>query len=153
MNTNAGESETSDKTERTPKTPKLVLVGLGGIFLSVIAVPCCWFYLELASYRAQQPAQRAKMLTAEQAKSALVNMVKQSDDGDLKRLLPALEGTNPAPNDGDGVVDIGRWSCDLRNERFSFNLIGSGLYLNLSGVFSQDANGIWIAKVTGKRQT
>jgi arylsulfatase A-like enzyme len=92
-------------------------------------------------------------LSAVQAKQALVNMIKQSDDSDLRFFLASLETATPAPGEEANVVTIGVCSCNLTRQTFAFNLVGPEVFLGFTGKIFLNDDGNWIAEVRTKTQT
>ena len=96
-------------------------------------------------------ASKLSVLTAEQARQALVTMLERPDeDVDwLYRLSADLRG--PIEEREDGRVRIGHWTCDLSEKKFWAHAAfvrPKGPHQG-EGVFEQQADGTWVARVTG----
>lgn len=87
------------------------------------------------------------VLTATDAKSALIGMVEASDDDVLPYGLEALMKSEPRPDDtNENVVFFNLWRCDLRARRFTLSINGQGWFRTYSGTFERQADGKWVAK-------
>ena len=94
-------------------------------------------------------------LKFDEAKSALLELVKHTDDGDLHRVGTALESIAPHQTNDETVVAMGPWRIDLKNHSFVFMTSnkGAGTFLQFSGKFFRDEHRSWSAGVTEKTQT
>jgi hypothetical protein len=92
------------------------------------------------------------VLSAEDARKALIEMVELSHEDVLEYGLPYLR-TDEVVSVSPSQIDIGRWHIDLGKRTFVLSLVSeAGLY-EVSGVFEQDPDGKWSAKIVGKKQT
>ena len=93
-------------------------------------------------------------LTAAAAKDALIELIEQTNDGDLHRCLDPLTGAEPKTEDDRRIVKFGPVTCFISKRRFVLNInsaAGRG-FIEWSGVFVPQ-DGKWVAKVEQKRQT
>jgi tetratricopeptide (TPR) repeat protein len=95
------------------------------------------------------------ILTVEEAKRALLTLVKQTADGDLRRVGAVLESLAPDRTNDGTVVTMGPWRIDLMNHSFVFMTSNesAGTFLQFYGKFFRDEHGSWSARVTEKTQT
>ena len=96
------------------------------------------------------PRSEHDLLTKEEARQALLKMMEESDDPDVKR-VPSLRPRNDpmlAEEHKYGVERIENWACDLKEGRFGITY-GRGGIIRFTGLFELDGNGEWIA-VLGK---
>ena len=95
------------------------------------------------------------VLTAEEARQALIEMVENDERGSfLELLLPTLR-TDKVEIKDKGTATLGRWRCDLAKRTFHtsirFPRATRHQFNQWSGVFTQSSDGKWKAKVTKSR--
>jgi hypothetical protein len=95
----------------------------------------------------QEPDQGAKSaLSVADARAALIRMIEQDrqDDRLLRGALPYLRTVEAKPA-GDGVVEIGTWTCYLKERRFNAYYISKeqNIFADFGGNFVRDKDGHW----------
>jgi hypothetical protein len=93
--------------------------------------------------------------TASTAKDALIVMLKQTDDDELRGFLEPLEGKAPQVESDGEIIKFGPWTCNMSMRTFDLFLVSPDQrdFVEWSGTFIQNDTGHWIAKVVEKRQT
>jgi hypothetical protein len=93
-------------------------------------------------------------LTAATAKAALVEMLEQTDDGDLRSYLELLKSTEPKTEDDGSIVKFGPFACFIPKQRFVLIIISADDhgFIEWSGSFVQ-TGGKWTAEVERKSRT
>ena len=95
-----------------------------------------------------------EMFTGDEVKSLLIELVEHGDNGDLQIMLPYLQDAVPELTE-DGNVRIWAWTCNLKEKRFVFSVVNPDekFLHEIWGVFERNADGKWIAKITGSHIT
>ena len=89
--------------------------------------------------------QEANMLTIEDARSALIEMVRSGDNKLLKMSIPTLE-SEPSILEEEGWTAIGPWRIHLENRRFVIAIDTTFHFEEYGGTFRY-RNGSWHAEV------
>jgi hypothetical protein len=96
----------------------------------------------------EQPERR---LSVEDARQALIRMIEEDHAKDrlLQGALPYLR-TMEAKQVGDGVVEIGAWTCRLNDKRFTGDYVSleQSISAQFKGDFVLDERGQWKGVVT-----
>ena len=87
------------------------------------------------------------MLNSDRVRQALVDMVQQSDNEVLKMSLPALK-TDSVQRVDENRITIGRWHADMAGRTFVVSVITPPMFAEYSGVFTQEPDGRWQARIT-----
>ncbi|MEN6450282.1 MAG: hypothetical protein ABFC96_07310 [Thermoguttaceae bacterium] len=94
------------------------------------------------------PEQR---LSADNARAALIQMIEREykDDYLLQGALPFLR-TKKTKEAGNGVIEIGAWTCYLRERRFEGRYVSTEqrIFAEFAGKFVLDSKGHWQAVIT-----
>jgi hypothetical protein len=93
-------------------------------------------------------------LTAATAKAALVEMLEQTDDDDLRPYLELLKGTEPKTEDDGSIVKFGPMTCFIAKRRFVLLIVSTPDhgFIEWSGTFVR-TGGKWVAEVEQKSQS
>ena len=91
-------------------------------------------------------------LGPEEARNALLEMIQREINDDVRISIDFLRTDvdlleAATPEECEGTVRLGAWSCDLQGRRFSVSKQGPGFILHAKGVFVRGPNGKWIAKI------
>jgi hypothetical protein len=118
-------------------------------------LPACTFLL-LTGCTARNAGRDSAELTAAAAKTALVEMMEQTDDGDLRPCLKYMRGIEPKTENDGSIVKFGPLTCYIPKRRFVL-VVGwaddrGGGFMEWSGIFVRQGDK-WVAKVEEKAQT
>ncbi|HTU27406.1 MAG TPA: hypothetical protein VMF30_18495 [Pirellulales bacterium] len=93
---------------------------------------------------------RQETLSAEEAKTALVKLLEQTDDADLAMQLDALKAAQPVIADGGKLTTFGPLSCNLAERKFVLLVIAPNNvdFVEWAGGFDRQPGGNWVARVT-----
>ncbi|HEY1785559.1 MAG TPA: hypothetical protein VGG30_08425 [Pirellulales bacterium] len=96
-------------------------------------------------------------LTAAAAKTAVVEMMEQTDDDDLRPYLELLKGTEPKAEDDrsrGSIVKFGPLTCFIEKRRFVLLIVSADNreFIEWSGSFVRRGDK-WVAEVEKKSQS
>lgn len=116
-------------------------------------LPACTLVL-LTGCATKNAGRDGAELTAATAKAALVEMLEQTDDGDLRPHLEMLKDTEPKTEDDGSVVKFGPLTCFIPKRRFVLLIVSEDnrSFVEWSGSFVRTGDK-WVAEVEHKSQS